>query len=137
MLLPPLPQVGAFEPEAPTPVAEMDGVYLPSEEEKAYLKQVKGRHAKRGFQGTQNVRWVVKDRKLTLEVDLDKDYGIPEGKRNIRVASTLGIRQVPSPEHPHTYYMLNVYKFAPLQPRDDAPTGRKRWFKLRRKKGGK
>lgn len=105
IILPPLPEyVDEYDPNV-TLVEEHDeeGIqrYIPS-----------SRHGAKGMaKGALNVVPSLDGNILTLSVDLSVEYGIPEFRKNIRIASTLGRRPVLSPKHPYTFYMLAVYRF--------------------------
>lgn len=55
-----------------------------------------------------NVTFTVKDNKLTIEVDLTKDFGLSGSGKSITIASTEG--NVSCPDHDEVKIGLNVYK---------------------------
>lgn len=56
-----------------------------------------------------NVEMKVTGKKLTIEVDLEKEFGMSKSGKTVVVASTLG--NVSIPEHEDIKIGLNVYKY--------------------------
>jgi hypothetical protein len=105
ILLPPLPKLEDVVDPMTT-----ETYYFTKEERKLFPR---GRHAANWRLGMQNIRMRVEGSRLILEVDLNGDFGIPEGRRNVRVASSKGPKPIPSEDYPLTFFLLNVYRFPP------------------------
>ncbi len=56
----------------------------------------------------QNVKWEVKDNKLTVEIDLTKEFGLSKSGKTITIASTRGNQKI---EGTDAVIGLNVYKY--------------------------
>jgi hypothetical protein len=56
----------------------------------------------------ENVKWEVKDNKLTIEIDLTKEFGRSKSGKTITIASTKGNQKI---EGTDVIIGLNVYKY--------------------------
>jgi hypothetical protein len=54
------------------------------------------------------VKWEVKDNKLTVEIDLTKEFGLSKSGKTITIASTRGNQKI---EGTDAVIGLNVYKY--------------------------
>jgi len=61
-----------------------------------------------------NVDFTVKDNRLTIEVDLEQDFGESTSGKTLIVASSEGNRRIEAPCG-GVYFGLNVYKYPPKE----------------------
>jgi hypothetical protein len=56
----------------------------------------------------ENVKWEVKDGKLTIEINLTQEFGLSKSSRTISIAGTKGNKKI---EGTDAIIGLNVYKY--------------------------
>lgn len=111
-LLPPLPDMD----DLVMPTVEDNTFYeaTAEEDERVFQTMPQSRVTRRGFRSPMvNIKARVKGNKLVLTIDLSKTYGVPEGRRNLRVATSRGVKTVMSPKHPFTFFILNMWRYPP------------------------